>query len=551
MWATAAQQPRRGWLVTSGPVRTSLTVTGELVVDAFNPSSRRGDWWYAAAISLAWVFLLQLSQARIDLNLGDEGLLWYGVQRTLAGEWAIRDFQAYDPGRYLVLAAWARLVRSDGIVAMRCGLALIQWAGLFPATLLIGRVVDRRWVQLLACGVVAAWMGPRHKLPDTAAALWTTVALAALVAKPNLRRHAWAGCAVGLMWLVGMNHAAYAGVATVMVTAALAVVDRPGWRAATARGVTVAAGVVVGAMPMLLILSLVHGYASSYWREAILPLWRMGSTNLTLPVPWPWRPAVPLTATWAGSPAIATAFGFLCQLTVVTTAVATVAWRLLRHGRAGCPPLLLAAAATSVVWCHHAFARADLAHLAQASGPPLLAAIALPAALGTVGRRVTRWIGWPVAMMMTVLALPALVPRLNIEAQPTARPRWQAVGRERLWLTADTADQCQAAAAATASLRPGETALFVPYVPGLYAAGRLRCPMYDPYPLFTDPGDEQRRALAGMGGTRVVLYWPWRIDGRADLGFANTDPIIWDYVLRNFAPAPTPLPSGGVLYVRR
>lgn len=41
-----------------------------------------------------------LLQSNYGFGWADEGLLWYASQRTHAGDLPIRDFFAYDPGRY-------------------------------------------------------------------------------------------------------------------------------------------------------------------------------------------------------------------------------------------------------------------------------------------------------------------------------------------------------------------------------------------------------------------------------------------------------------------
>ena len=495
-------------------------------------TAKSGLAW-AAAVSLAWVLAVQVSQCRIDLNLGDEGMLWYGVQRTTAGEWAIRDFQAYDPGRYLLLAGWAKLVGSDGIVAVRFGLAVVAWTALWAGTTLVLRATGSRTVATVACGALAVWMGPRHKLVDAAAAVWVTGALAMLVERPSRWRHFGVGVVVGLMWLVGMNHAAYAGVAAGAVGACLVVagageagwVRRVGWTSA---------GVLAGAVPMLAILAFVPHYATAYWQLAILPLVHAGGTNLTVPVPWPWR------ATTPGG--VATGLGFVLLPVVVVTAI--VAQLVRRQAE----PVLLAATATAAVWAHHAFARADLSHLSQAIGPTLIVAAVLPFAVRW--RRAAMAVVWPPVVAVTLWTMSAVTPTFNARLTAGEVGSWQTVGGERLFLPAGVAGRCRAAADVSSHTPAGGTDLFVPYVPGLYAVTRRRCPMYESYPLAPATAEEQQRAVDGLdrGGVAWVLYWADRIDGRDDLGFTNTDPVVWRYLTDQYEAVGT---AAGATVMRR
>jgi hypothetical protein len=100
---------------------------------------------YPASIQYLYCLLLAVTvplglflwQGHYGLNLADEGFLWYGAQRVRQGDVPIRDFMAYDPGRYYWSALFMQLENSSGILALRHSLAVFQTLGLAVALNLI------------------------------------------------------------------------------------------------------------------------------------------------------------------------------------------------------------------------------------------------------------------------------------------------------------------------------------------------------------------------------------------------------------------------------
>ncbi len=89
------------------------------------------------------------SKGRVGFNPADEGFLWYGVQRTVAGEVPLRDFQSYEPARYYWCAAGALLL-GQGLVAMRLSEAVaqaIELSGSVSWRLVDSRVTGSRLVR--------------------------------------------------------------------------------------------------------------------------------------------------------------------------------------------------------------------------------------------------------------------------------------------------------------------------------------------------------------------------------------------------------------------
>jgi hypothetical protein len=479
----------------------------------------------AVAASLLW-------QGRSGFYIGDEGYLWYGVQRVMRGEVPIRDFLAYDPGRYYAAASLMAPWGSDGLMALRAAVACFEAAGLALALALLAWHAPTRnaaWWLVVAATLVA-WMFPRHKLFDIAASVALLGTIASLLAHPTRRAHLLAGVAVGAVAIFGRNHGLYGAIASVASVAWLA--SRREAAALPFRSGLAwwAAGVLLGYLPLLLMLALVPGFASAFVRSVRIIL-EAGSTNLPLPIPWPWRAHFGVVP--AGE-ALREVLAGVFFIALPAWGVAGIGWAIVRRRRGlATPPLLLASAILSLIYTHFAYSRADVSHLAQSIFPLLVGAFACVALLRGPSRCLAPGALCAASLYLMLPQHPGWACRVRhacVAAQ---------VGNDTVQVDRGTAaDLRLVAALASRYAADGRTFYVAPFWPGAYAAFGRKSPVWEIYPLFPRDTGLQRaeveRLRAARPGFAVIL--DAALDGREELRFARSHPIIDRYIRESMVP---------------
>ncbi|SFO03728.1 hypothetical protein SAMN05216386_2440 [Nitrosospira briensis] len=488
------------------------------------------------ALASSIVFALFLWQGHKGFNLWDEGYLWYGVQRVMLGEVPIRDFTSYDPGRYYWSSALMSLKGDNGIMALRGAVAVFQAIGLFAGLLLIARSTTQRFKNwssvylLLSAVTLTVWMFPRHKLFDISLSILLIGALAFLIQNPARLRYFICGMCVGLAAVFGRNHGVYGVVGSVGVMAWLAI--NPGRRAGAPRfiegtGLWVA-GVAVGFTPVLLMIGLVPDFAGNFW-ASIRFLFEVKATNLPLPIPWPWR------APFGSAPLGETIRGLLIGLFFIATvvfgvvAIAWVSWQKSR--KKATSPILVAAAFLALPYAHYAYSRADVGHLAQGIFPLLIGCLALLAAQRPK-------IKWPLALLLCGASL---------WVTHISHPGWQCVASKQcvsieisgdeLSVPPHVANDVLLLWKLTDEYAPGgRSFIATPFWPGAYALLGKKSPMWETYSLFPRSEDFQREEIERIKITNpgFILVYDWPLDGREELRFRNSRPLIHRYIVDNF-----------------
>jgi hypothetical protein len=391
----------------------------------------------------------------------------------------------------------------------------------------------------LLAALLALWMGPRHKLFEPATALGVGLALTRLLERPDRARHFQAGAATGLALCIGRNHTLYAALALALCLTRSARLAR---RIPTRRELAaVAAGIALGALPLIALALLAPGYAAAFAEN--LRFYALHGANHPLPIPWPWR-----AGALAQQPG--TALGMFVEVSAPIALLALL-WRPRTAGPASAAGFAFAAVA--LAYSHHALARADSAHLAQAI-PPLLVALALaPAALGS---RTLAPHALAALAGFTLLALPEVRPLLiaRFSASP-AETAPLAIGSREVRVATQQARELGALARAIESRVPrGAALLAAPSLPGLHAwLGR---PALDWRSYFLWPASEadERRILAALARSEGSFAL---IDERAPFGiealrFARSHPRVEAALERDFDPVATSdLPVGYRLLAKR
>ncbi len=524
-----------------------------------------------ALLAVMLVAGLLLAQLRIDFTFNEEGFLWYGAVAVAHGAVPLRDFYSYDPGRYGWAAAWTPLV-GEGLLGLRISTAVFAALGLFCGLLAARRAVASR-LGLAAVGIVLTlWLLPRNKLFEPAITMAAVLAAVALIERPTARRHCIAGALVGFGVFMGKNHGLYLGVAFFALILLLHLRDGGrGLRRLAGRLGAWTAGILLGAAPLLAMLALVPGFWRSYL-DSILFFVHEGRTNFPLPVPWPWRFQYSGLTPWAAAQTFSISFCFLLMAAFfIGGAIAVLCLpgpRLRRHA------LFAAAVVVGSVYTHHAFSRADLAHLAPSIPPLLLGLVALPRAAGGAAAAIlnrrrtprapdaasssatapdpagcgdsapgpaargTRWL----AAASVALALCGITTATAVPAQPffrvlSGRPSVAAqVAGETLYLRPPTAGLLAWARSAAARIPPGAPVLMAPNLPGLYPFLGRTSPVYDIYPLWPAAGPLDRRMVDELRRHDVawVILTDATVDRQEELTFANTHPQTWTYLQANF-----------------
>ncbi len=505
---------------------------------------------------LLWVILLAALlegivfylQHNIDINLADEGYLLYGVVSTAAGKVPLRDFQAYDPGRYLWMAAWSR-VFGEGLPAMRFSLAVFGFMGLSFGLLAARRAVRTFWGLVPVGIVLTVWIFPRFHSFEIAFAMATVFFAVRLIESPTYGRYFSAGIFVGLAAFFGRNIGLYGFMALSLTAFYLWLrLDRSLLLRHYARFI---AGVLLGYSPIFIMSVFISGFFSSFV-DSLLFYMKLGSTNLSLPVPWPWH------AFRAGTESIVFFHDFFLGVLFLAMPVfyllCLVRHFFIRREDLQRHALLTASFLTGLFYMHYVFSRADIEHLARGIHPLILAVTAL-ACLRKEGRA-RKALAAAAAVFFIFSSYFTVIkesPYYKKNVTQAAAYIEYPIRGARVWLPRGQAAMINTLESAVRARVPENEDLFIaPFIPAMYYILDRESPTWDIYFLLTGSRQHQREIIASLEerNVRWALVGDIPLNGRDDLRFSRSYDLVWRYLRKNFFMV-APLWNTGYVLVRR
>jgi hypothetical protein len=466
---------------------------------------------------------LFLVHGTIGLNLSDEGFLWYGVERVFHGEVPVRDFDSYDPARYYWSALWFRLWK-PGLLTLRFSETVLQSLGVFLALLAAKRASTNRWELSGLALVLVLWMYPYYKFADQIVPMTALYIGCRLAEAPGPRNSLISGIFVGFAGFIERQHEVYLFFSFLVLVLFLF----KGTGRAKSGISNLLLGCFLGNVPLLLMFLLVKGFFRSYMVHMVRVFFWYGTTNIALPVPWPWKDQ---WLPWRGffSLGLCLTDCFYLLVPFLFVACLFVIWRG-RRVPVESEKLLLVACLVGLPYLHFAFSRADLEHLSPCIGPFWVAFFA-------IGKdSLLRKAFLALALVVTSFSVVQRTGIMDYLNPSNIWPVKYRIDGDEFHLNSWTASYLEKVGAVVQELKPGESLLLLPNLSAIYTIFHLKSPTWEIFNTLPTPDSFQRRTIQEMERNNVqwVVLNDYALDGRKDLMYTNSQPVVWDYIRKHY-----------------
>ncbi|MCX5784476.1 MAG: hypothetical protein NTX59_02175 [Elusimicrobia bacterium] len=510
---------------------------------------------YLFCMAFLLTILWDWKQIDFGFNIADEGFLWYGTWRTILREIPVRDFQSYFPGRYYWGAFWS-IFLGNGFISVRLSCIIFQFVTLTLGLFTLNRLRAPLWFLLVSGIILLTWIFPIYKSYDSGLAMAGVYFAVLIMENPSLLRHFIGGIFAGLALFFGLNHGLYAATGLFLIVVfTWAGISR---HDLLKRFASYICGFFAGNLPLLAMWLTIPGFFKSCMAQ-ITSLFQLGTTNLSLPIPWPW-------VVWNN---LYSRTGFLNTVLFkdFIDGVILIVWLFLivsapvylfikRKHLADNPAITVLAAGVfmSIPRLHHFLSRADLEHLANSLHPVLFGLLSVPFLVNHKNKKILG----ATALILLLLSYPVinnslLAERLTEKSENSAIVK---LGGDNIFAPVYIANLIQMLKHCKDKyLSPGETILTIPFYPGAYPILEQKSPIYEIYPLFKAPDDRQKEIIAEIktGNVGLIFFAYLNLDGNKDRSFPAAYHMVFEHIMNSFdnISANEGLPPGYYLFRRK
>jgi len=471
---------------------------------------------------------------RFGFDTADEGFYWYGAQRVLDGEIPLLDFMAYDIGRYYWAALFMAVLGDNGLFAARLSAYGFQTLGgiVFVYLIIQDGVLSfkkKSLLAIIAISIYSLWVAPYYKVFDHVASVLVVALIWAILKFQDKRIWFISGVALGFAALIGRNHGIYGLAAFTIVFIWLLATSND--RLATVKiGLTFIAGVVLGFSPTLLLVFIADGFWQAFL-ESIYALFQAGSTNINLPIPWPWSRNYSGLGALISISAFFSGIMFLALLLVPLYLLVHVLI-LSKRASGGDNAMLLALVVTGATYAHYAFSRADTTHMVLGIFPILIASLIFIASL-------------PLFKLVAASVLLTCISVITIgDHQPVLAKSFFGrklvdiqVGQESVSTRENIAKLWNSSLQALASKTDGDKSfLALPNLPSLHAAFDVKMPIWEIYSLISRSEFFETQEINAIQKSKpnIIIVSNHKLDNNAALQFSNTHPLTYQWISGNY-----------------
>lgn len=473
------------------------------------------------------IMLLWIPGIRVGLGIADEGYLCYGAQQLVHGKVPIRDFRAYDPGRYLWVGLFMKIF-GETFHVQRLAMSFVMVTTLSLSGWLIFQVSENWYVAGLTELLLYLWLQPYYKSFEALTCLLTIASGYLILSDPSKHTLLYAGLIHGLAYFIGLNLGLYAS-AALFLLCLICLITSP-LDILTISSAFIA-GTTIGLLPFLYFVLRHRGFAKAYWTEKVLTIFKRGTTNLSLPLPIGSKPA----PQWDNHSRLKRIFFrltinllpliHLCSIVIGFTQIDTAK---------DLSALLISAGIIGLASLHHLYSRCDIVHLCLSIQPAFLGLITVcilffPTA-GTL------------YVLVFLIICSIMVNNKNIKNTARRFSRKKSLttlclNNEFFLLPASRAEPLQQLGKIIgANSKEDDKCFFAPQMPGFYTLYNRAPAAYDTYCVYPANEEKQKRMIRELAGnkTALAIIYDTKLDGRESLRFSKTHPRVYSYLTESF-----------------